>query len=156
MNIIKSFIGVILSVTCQYINNVRFPIRPIYISRMISDEHRDSIHIAMQQLDLQQTENKTENHIRIEYDNYNGGGIYMDAHSHTDGYFEVYKTVIGINRLLDPVMFQCICLHELGHAFGLGHTDSGVMSSVINFTENYCYLSIQDIINLYNIGFYDS
>lgn len=156
LNIIKSCILLILPCISQYINTVRFPIRPIYISNWISDEHRESIHIAMEQLDLVETQNKTENHIRIEYNNYNGGGISMTAHSHTDGYFEVFETAIGINRLLDPVMFQCICLHELGHAFGLGHTDSGVMSSVINFTENYCYLSIQDIINLYNIGFYDS
>lgn len=156
MKLIAIFLGIILSFTSQYINNVRFPIRPIYISNWISDEHRESIYLAMAQLDLVETQNKTENHIRIEYDNYNGGGINMLASTHTDGYFEVYETTIGINRLLDSVMFQCVVLHELGHAFGLGHNDnSQVMSTIINYTKTYCYISIVDIINLYNIGFYD-
>lgn len=160
MNIIRIFLGVILSTTCQYINIVRFPRRDVYISKQISDEHKESIYIAMDQLDLHQTQNKTENHIRIEYNNAfqgnaGGGGIYMDATTNIDS-FEVYKTVIGINRLLDPVMFQCVVLHELGHAFGLGHNEkSQVMSTIINFTKSFCYLSIEDIINLYNIGFYD-
>lgn len=130
--------------------------RPVYISKWITEEHRHSIGIAMEQLDLQETQNKTGNHIRIEYDNYNGGGIYMDASTNSNGYFEVYKSVIGINRLLDPVMFQCIALHELCHAYGLAHNEkSQVMSPIINFKKNYCYLSIIDIINLYNIGFYN-
>lgn len=156
MNFFKIFISIILSATCQYINTVRFPIRPIYISNWISDEHRESIYLALQQLSLIETQNKSLNHIRIEYNNLNGGGISMKAHSHTDGYFEVYETTIGMNRLLDPVMFQCVVLHELGHAFGLGHNEnSQVMSPIINYTKTYCYLSIFDIINLYNIGFYD-
>lgn len=156
MNIITTFISLILPCISQYINTVKFPRRDVYISNWITNEHRESIYIAMEQLDLQETQNKSINHIRIEYDNYNGGGIYMKSHSHTDGYFEVYKTVIGINRLLDPIMFQCVVLHELGHAFGLGHSEnSPVMEPIINFTKNYCHLSIFDIINLYNIGYYD-
>ena len=156
MNIIKSFILLILPCISQFINTVKFPRRDVYISKWISDEHRESIYIAMNQLDLHQTQNKTENHIRIEYNNFNGGGISMLASSHTDGYFEVYETTIGINRLLDPVMFECVVLHELGHAFGLGHNEkSQVMAPIINYTQNYCHLSIFDIINLYNIGFYD-
>lgn len=155
MNLIAIFLGVILHCISQYINNVIFPRRDVYISKQISDEHKESIYIAMNQLDLHETQNKTENHIRIEYNNFNGGGIYMDATTNIDS-FEVYKTVIGINRLLDPVMFQCVVLHELGHAFGLGHNEkSQVMTPIINFTKTYCHLSIFDIINLYNIGFYE-
>ena len=156
MNIVKIFISVILSATSQYINTVKFPHRPVYISKWINEDHRESIYIAMNQLNLNETQNKTENHIRIQYDNYNGGGVSMTAHSHTDGYFEVYNTVIGINRLLDPIMFECVVLHELCHAYGLGHNENSVvMNPVINFTTNYCYLSIFDIINLYNLGFYE-
>ena len=154
MNIIKTFLSLIGLSTCQFINNVIFPHRPVYISKLISDEHRESIHIAMDQLALKETENKTENHIRIQYDNYNGGGVLMTASSHTDGYFEVYQTVIGMNRMLDIFMFQCVVLHELCHSYGLGHTDYGIMKPIINFTENYCHLSIFDIINLYDAGFY--
>lgn len=84
-----------------------------------------------------------------------GGGIYMDATTNIDS-FEVYKTIIGINRLLDSVMFQCVVLHEMGHAFGLGHNDdSQVMSPIINYTKTYCYLSIGEIIARYNIDLYD-
>ena len=45
--------------------------------------------MSMDQLFLKETENKTDNHIRIEYQNYNGGGTIMLAQTHTDGYFEV-------------------------------------------------------------------
>jgi predicted Zn-dependent protease len=106
----------------------------------------------MDQLFLKETENKTDNHIRIEYQNFNGGGATMEAYSHTDGYFEVHNTIIGINRMLDPVMFQCVALHELGHAMGLGHTETGIMSPIINFTKEYCFLSIRDYINLWKIS----
>ena len=136
----------------QYINTVQFPNRPVYISQSITDEHRESIYFSMDQLYLKETENKTDNHIRIEYQNYNGGGASMEAYSHTDGYFEVYSTTIGINRLLDPIMFQCVVLHELGHALGLAHTEKGIMRPIINFTENNCYLDIQSIINLWRLN----
>ncbi len=128
-----------------------FPQRDVYISKWISDDHRESIYNAMSQFDLTETLNKTGNYIRIQYDGYNGGGTSMVAHSHTDGYFEVYETVIGINRLLDPVMFQCVCLHEIGHAMGLGHTRTGIMAAIINYTQNYCYLDIETYINLFNV-----
>ena len=154
LNIITTFISLVLPCTCQYINTVIFPRRPIYISKLINDEHRESIYIAMEQLNLQETQNKTENHIRIEYAHYNG--VNMLASSHTNGYFEVYETIIGMNRLLDSVMFQCVILHELCHSFGLGHNEnSRIMNPIINYTVSYCYLSIGDIISLYNIGFYD-
>ena len=149
MNLIKICLGMIGLSTCQFIDTVKFPRRDVYISKLISDEHRESINIAMEQLALKETENKTENHIRIEYNNYNGGGVNMLASSHTDGYFEVYQTVIGMNRMLDVVMFQCIVLHELCHEYGLGHTDYGVMKPVINFTKNYCHLYIEDYYKLW-------
>lgn len=152
MNIINIFLSLFICNYGQFINNVIFPIRPVYISSLIDGDHRNSIHISMNQLNLIETKNKSENHIRIQYNNYNGGGTSMNAYSHTDGYFEVYETIIGVNRLLDSVMFQCIVLHELGHAMGLGHTKYGVMAPVINYTQNYCMLSYIDYINLYNIN----
>lgn len=149
MNILKIFLSLIGFAISQYINTVKFPNRPVYISKLISDEHKESIYMSMDQLFLKETENKTDNHIRIEYANFNGGGTTMDAYSHTDGYFEVYETVIGINRMLDPVMFQCVALHELGHAMGLGHTETGIMKSIINFTTEKCFLDIDNYINLW-------
>lgn len=148
IRICLSLIGLSIS---QYINTVKFPNRPVYISKSITDEHKESIYFSMDQLFLKETENKTDNYIRIEYANFNGGGTTMEAYSHTDGYFEVYETVIGINRMLDPVMFQCVALHELGHAMGLGHTETGIMSPIINFTRNNCFLDITNIINLWRI-----
>lgn len=152
MNILKIFLSLIGLSISQYINTVKFPNRPVYISKSITDEHREGIYFSMDQLFLKETENKTDNYIRIEYANFNGGGTTMDAYSHTDGYFEVYNTIIGINRMLDPIMFQCVCLHELGHAMGLGHTETGVMKSIINFTTEYCFLDINNIINLWRIS----
>ena len=151
MNILKTCLSLIIVATSKYINTVVFPHRDVYISKWISDDHRESIYSAMSQFDLTETLNKTDNYIRIEYDRFNGGGTSMVAYSHTDGYFEVYETVIGINRLLDPVMFQCVCLHELGHAAGLGHTRAGIMTPIINYTQNYCYLDIETYINLFNV-----
>ena len=137
----------------QYINTVKFPIRPVYISKSITPEHKESIYFSMDQLFLKETENKSsDNHIRIEYANFNGGGTTMEAYSHTDGYFEVYETVIGINRMLDPIMFQCIALHELGHSLALGHTKTGVMAPIINYTTEYCFLDINNYIHLWKIS----
>ena len=158
MRLLTLCTAIIRFATSQLINRVVFPRRDVYISKWVSDEHRESVYSAMSQFNLfEMTEgrtggrNKTDNHIRIQYSNYNGGGTSMLAHSHTDGYFEVYETVIGINRLLDPVMFQCVCLHELGHAMGLGHTRTGVMAPIINYTQNYCYLDIETYIRLFNV-----
>jgi Zn-dependent peptidase ImmA (M78 family) len=106
----------------------------------------------MDQLFLKETENKTINHIRLEYQNYNGGGTVMLAQTQTGGYFEVYETVIGINRMLDSVMFQCVVLHELGHALGLGHTETGIMKSIINFTTENCFFNIENYINLWKLN----
>jgi len=151
MNIIKTFLSLIGFATCQYINTVKFPNRPVYISKSITPEHKESIYMSMDQLFLKETENKTDNYIRIEYQNFNGGGTTMEAYSHTDGYFEVHNTIIGINRMLDPIMFQCVALHELGHAMGLDHTETGVMAPIINFTINNCFLDITNIINLWKL-----
>lgn len=155
MNIIKSCILLIPHAISQFIE-IRWERRPVYISNWISTEHREGIQNAMDQLGLQETQNKSINHIRIEYSGgVNGGGIEMLASTDYDGFY-IYKTVIGINRLLDRNSFQCIALHELLHAYGLAHNEnSRVMKPIINYTQNYCYLNIVDIINLYNIGFYD-
>lgn len=114
MNIIKIFTAIIGIATSQFIEIV-WERRPVYISKLITDEHRDAIYNAMSQLGLEETEDKSENHIRIEYDNYNGGGIEMLAGTDYDGFY-IYKTVIGVNRLLDVNSFQCVILHELAHS----------------------------------------
>ena len=140
MNIIKIFLSLIGISISQYLK-INWERRPVYISKMISDNHKECIFNAMNQLGLEQTENKEENHIRIEYANYNGGGIEMMAQTDFDAFY-IYHTVIGINRLLNDVSFQCIVLHELSHACGLSHNEnSNVMKPILNNTKNYCHLS---------------
>ena len=138
-NILKIFTAIIHLATCQYLNLI-WRRRPVYISKMISNDHRDGILNAMEQLGLEETEDKSENHIRVEYDNYNGGGCEMLAGTDFDGFY-IYKTVIGVNRLLDSNSFQCIALHELAHSVGLAHREEGVMRPILNSTKNYCSLS---------------
>lgn len=140
-NLIKIFTAIIGVCTSQYLE-INWSRRPVYISKLINDGHRDGILNAMEQLGLEETENRSENHIRIEYDiyNYNGGGIQMLAGTDYDGFY-IYKTVIGVNKLLDVNSFQCISLHELSHACGLAHREEGVMRPILNSTKNYCSLS---------------
>lgn len=150
MNIIKICIAVIGLATSQFLE-IKWERKSVYISKWITDEHKEGIYNAMSQLGLEETENKIENHIRIEYNaSVNGGGIEMLAGTNYNAFY-IYETVIGINRLLDPVMFQCICLHELCHAMGLGHRDEGIMRPIINITQDYCYLSYIDYYNLWKI-----
>lgn len=140
MNIVKIFLSIIHLSISQFIEIV-WERRPVYISKLITDEHRDAIYNAMSQLGLEETEDKSENHIRIEYDNYNGGGIEMLAGTDYDGFY-IYKTVIGVNRLLDVNSFQCVILHELGHSLSLAHNENSmVMKTILNNTKNYCHLS---------------
>jgi predicted Zn-dependent protease len=122
--------------------------RPVYISKLIGDEHMESIYDAMSQLGLVETEDKSINHIRIEYAQVNGGKIEMLASTNSDGFY-IYDTVIGMNRLLDEVMFQCVVLHELCHALGLAHTEDGVMAAVIQQTDEKCFISFDNMVNLY-------
>ena len=139
MNILKTFISLIGICTSQYLK-INWEKRPVYISKLINDGHRDGILNAMNQLGLEETENKKENHIRVEYDIYNGGGIEMVAATDYDGFY-IYETIIGINRLLNENSFQCCILHELCHAHGLAHRDEGIMKPIINTTDHYCSLS---------------
>ena len=140
MNIIKICLNLIGIITCQYLE-IKWERRPVYISNMINDNHKEGILNAMSQLGLEETENKAENHIRVEYANYNGGGIEMVAGTDFDAFY-IYNTVIGINRLLNDVSFQCIALHELSHSLSLSHNEnSNVMKPVLNDTKQYCHLS---------------
>jgi hypothetical protein len=139
MNILKIFTAIIISTTSQYLE-IKWERRPVYISKLINENHKEGILNAMEQLGLEETEDKSENHIRVEYDNYNGGGCEMFAGTDFDGFY-IYKTVIGVNRLLDSNSFQCIALHELAHSVGLAHREEGVMRPILNSTKNYCSLS---------------
>ena len=142
MNILKTCLSLIIVATSQYLE-INWRRRLVYISKLIHDGHRDGILNAMTQLGLDETENKEENHIRVEYDNYNGGGIQMLASTDYDGFY-IYETVIGVNRLLDDNAFQCIILHELCHACGLSHREEGIMQPILNSTKNYCSLDFTD------------
>ena len=77
----------------------------------------------------------------------------MTAVSMTEGFFQVSETTIGFHSSLDPVMAQCIILHELGHSLGLGHvsneTDS-IMHEVLFLRDEMCTLKKIDIINIAN------
>ena len=154
---LSSFITIMGLVSSQLA--LKFGIRPIYISKHISQEHIDSIHYAMGEYNkysrlwdddlFTETYNKSENHIRIEYASYNGCS--MTAVSRTEGFFQVTETTIGFQQSLDSIMTQCIVLHELGHALGLGHssneTDS-IMHEILFNQEEMCTLKKIDIINI--------
>lgn len=141
----------------RYINTVVFDYRPVYISKTITNsDHLEAIKNAMGNFGIIETQNKSQNHIRIQYERLNGGGIWMTAHSHTDGYFYVTETVIGINRLVDRNTFQCLVLHEFGHSFGLGHSERGIMRASLQPQNQFCNLEIEDLIALYDIGFFNS
>ena len=142
MNIIKIFTAIIGLATCQYLNLI-WRRRPVYISKLITDNHKEGILNAMNQLGLEETEDKSENHIRVEYDNYNGGGCEMLAGTDFDGFY-IYETIIGINRLLNSNSFQCVALHELSHSLSLAHQEEGIMRPIINTTDHYCHLSYVD------------
>lgn len=145
----KLFSIFLTCVSSQYLE-IKWQRRPVYVSKSISSEHKEGILHAMQQVGLEETEDKEVNHIRVEYDRFNGGGIQMFAATDLDGFY-VYSTTIGINRLLDKNSFQCIALHELGHSLGLGHNpNSLVMSPVLNNSKNYCSLSYVEHIMLWS------
>ena len=150
-------------VSSQLLNTVRLPIRPIYISKQIEQAHTDAIHWAMSEYNRYATlwdgnmffevQDKNINHIRIQYEEYNGCS--MSAVSMSEGYFLVSETVICFQRELDPIMTQCVILHELGHALGLGHTDNATTSIMHQILplQSYdaCTLKKRDLINLFDI-----
>ena len=149
-------------VSSQLINTVILPVRPIYISKQIEQVHTEAIHWAMSEYNRYATlwdgnmffevYDKNFNHIRIEYADYNGCS--MSAVSRSDGHFLVSETVIGFQQELDPIMTQCIILHELGHALGLGHSNAtaSIMHERLSLQSyDTCTLKKRDLINLFNI-----
>ena len=159
---ITSLIYSQLAIGCtSCIGTVNFPVRPIYISKHISQDHVESIHWAMSEYNryatlwndelFTETDDKNENHIRIEYASYNGCS--MSSVSMSEGFFQVSETIIGFQQSLDSVMTQCIVLHELGHALGLGHTSNetdSIMHEILFPRQEMCTLKKTDIINIAN------
>lgn len=151
-------------ISSQFINIVILPVRPIYISKQITSDHVFAIYDALHEYNRYSTliwngdelftvtEDKTLNHIRIEYASYNGCS--MSAQSMSDGYFMVSETLIGFQKELDYSMTQCIILHELGHALGLSHNNltGSIMSEIISQQSYTCTLKQKDLIHLYKIN----
>ena len=150
----------LLSVFSQFINIVKFPVRSFYISKLISNNHREGIYDAINEYnsntslwdELIETNYKNQNHIRIQYSRGNNG-IKMLAGSQSNGDFEVYNTIIEFSSLLNKKLTKCVILHEIGHAFGLSHNEKkdSIMNSVFNHDREICEFSLDDILNLYEI-----
>ena len=140
----------------QFINTVRLPFRPIYISKHIQPEHVNAIHNAVNEYnkytwlwedEFVETTDKSTNHIRIQYDTYNGCS--MSAVTASEGYFQVTDTTITFEPMLDPIMTQCVILHELGHSLGLRNDTTSIMQPTIQLRNDQCTLEINDIVHLY-------
>ena len=131
MKLLLNFLKII---TCYsyFIIGLVYPIRPVYIGSQISNDQIDYIQKSIDNMNLSRTYEKTQNHIRIQYDNSIVGNTAMTANLYPIGSFIIDYTVISFNPNLYDNILGCVILHELYHSQGLMH--STVSGSIMNYT----------------------
>ena len=157
MKLLINFLKIILCFTFNTIGLI-FQIRPVYISSQIQTEQIFYIQNSIAKIGLTQTYDKTENHIRIQYDNTIIGNTRMSGSVYSFGSFVIENTSISFNSNLYDEVLGCVILHELGHSVGLFHSNES--GSIMNYTlyidknniilnENIeCFLSQDDILGI--------
>ena len=157
MKLLINCINLILGYTFNTIGLI-YPIRNVYISSLIQSEQILYIQNSIAKMNLSRTYDKSENHIRIQYDNSIIGNTAMTATLYSIGSFVVEETTISFNPNLYDEVLGCVILHELGHSLGLYHNN--ISSSIMNFSlyldSDYyvmndnmeCYLNNDDIMGL--------
>ena len=154
MRLLKIFIEITLVYTFNIIGLVFLP-RPVYISSQIQQEQVYHIQNSINKMGLNQTYDKNENHIRVEYCDACYGITRMSSTLMSSGNFLIDYTNIGFHPNLTDNVLGCVILHELCHANGLFH--SNVSSSIMNYTlyldsdyyvmnaNTECYLNNDDL-----------
>ena len=133
-------INLILCYTFRFID-IFYPQRNVYISSQISNEQVYYIQKSINKFNLTRTYDKSENHIRIQYDNSIIANTEMSANLYQIGSFIVYDTIISFNSNLYDNVLGCVILHEIGHAMGLFHNN--ISNSIMNYTlyiDDYGYI----------------
>ena len=131
MKLLINCIKITLVYTYSIINLI-YPQRNVYISSQIQQEQVYYIQNSINKMGLNQTYDKNERHIRIQYDNSIIANTQMSAFLYSIGSFVVENTIISFNPNLYNEVLGCVILHELGHAHGLFH--SNVSGSIMNWT----------------------
>ena len=170
MKLIVGSIFAIIANTYELIDRqIKITERPFYISTQIKD--KSEIYNAVDEYNrypfspaLLETDNKEQNHIRIQYsDDGIMGSTYMDAVINSAGYFELDKTVISFDKRLNGNVLQCVLLHEILHSQMLYHNE--IPNSMMNYSvsvietgeiieeQKKCELSIDDIIGLMSVKY---
>jgi hypothetical protein len=131
MKLLINCINLILGYTFNTIGLI-YPIRDVYISSLIQPEQILYIQNSIAKFNLTRTYDKSENHIRIQYDNDIIANTKMSATLYQIGSFVVENTVISFNPNIYENVLGCVILHELGHSVGLSHNN--ISSSIMNYT----------------------
>ena len=157
MRLLKLFLDIIGIYTYSIIS-LAFLTRPVYISSQISNEQVYYIQQSINKMGLNQTYDKNENHVRVEYCDACYGITRMSSTLMSSGSFLIDYTNIGFHPNLTDNVLGCIILHELGHSMGLFH--SNVSGSIMNFSlyldsdyyvmnaNTECSLSEDDILGI--------
>ena len=112
--------------------NTIYPIRGVYISSQIQPEQINYIQNSINKIGFNQTFNKNDNHIRIQYADGIIANTAMIGSVYNTGNFIIDETIISFNYNLYNEILGCVILHELFHSAGLNHNN--ISGSIMNFS----------------------